>query len=206
MNRYDCPGCATGMPRVAIRDIIEANPGELPVGWRPCLDQTGVWHAPNRDEAIRIQGGNPSAGKMEMQDQVVVRRGKAGNGPLESSIRMEVRKALESRGFIPWDFEQGYRRDRCPSCEGKIPGGTRVPKGIADIYVTGRDVSFWVECKRPGASRTQDQVDFAQAIKDGGVACYLVTSAEDIDRLDTLLRELGRLPTDRELNGVLTGV
>ena len=93
----------------------------------------------------------------------------------ESEIRMAIRSALGQLGWTVWDFEQGYRPDRC-ECGQKIPGGTRVPRGIADLYVMGYGCSAWLEVKSPKGRQTEHQRDREAECVAAGVAYHVVRS------------------------------
>ena len=205
MSAGVCLGCDRKDPLVAERDLIASGSSRLPRGWTLCTKIRGWWHAPNGDEVERIVGKSSHLIDAGPPVTVPERRGKARDaGPLEEEIRMDSRKVLKELGYFAFDFEQGYRPDKCPGCGEKIPGGTRVPRGIGDAYAIGHGTSFWIEFKRPGRKRTPEQVAFAAATAfAGGVPCYLIIDPAEILRLHNLFGELGRLPTEEEFTAAL---
>ena len=103
----------------------------------------------------------------------------------EAEIRMAIRSALGQHGWTCWDFEQGYRPDRCPECSTKIPGGTRVPRGIADLYVMGYGCSAWLEVKSAKGRQSQYQKDRQAECVAAGVAYHVVrTETEAVEIME----------------------
>lgn len=92
---------------------------------------------------------------------------------LEDERRMGVRGTLEKipgtdrwrHGFVVLDLEQSRK-------------GTRVRKGIADLYVMGFGVSAWVEMKTDDGVQSADQIAFEQDCIACGVP-YFVWRGED---------------------------
>lgn len=91
----------------------------------------------------------------------------------EEDLRHDVVRFLRSVGYAVWDLEQGYRPKVCPSCGGKIGGGSRQTKGVADLLVAGHGETFFVELKTPAGRRSEPQIVFRDEIENNGGRVYL---------------------------------
>ena len=79
----------------------------------------------------------------------------------EEELRLAVRRELTRRGFDVHDLEQGHRPER---------GGTRVTKGLADLYFRGQGIRGWIETKRWDNVQTPEQVTWMLGeLETGGV-------------------------------------
>lgn len=110
----------------------------------------------------------------------------------ESERKQDARPSVEALGWMVLDLEQGWRRDNCPSCGARIPGGhsTRVPKGLPDWCVMGHGLVAWIEWKSHTGRRRADQKAFGDACDVAGVP-YAVcrTTEEAVTFLTNLVRE-----------------
>lgn len=71
---------------------------------------------------------------------------------------------------------------------GKI--GQKEHSGVPDIFVFGKDISFWIEIKRKLGAKRRKQKDFVDAvIEAGGKAAFI----ESLDEAIAYERELQRL-------------
>ncbi len=91
----------------------------------------------------------------------------------EDKRRLGVRSALERipgtpdwpKGFVVIDLEQNRK-------------GTRVRKGIADLYVMGFRVSAWVEMKTDKGTQSDDQIAFQLDCQACGVPYFVWRNEE----------------------------
>jgi len=88
----------------------------------------------------------------------------------EARISKDIRELLTQTGFIVWNTEQGYRKER---------GGTRMSPGIPDLLAAGQGYTFLVEVKTPKGRLTVYQELFRQAWTAHGGISLVWRSVED---------------------------
>lgn len=203
-----CPGCRRGTPFVTAGELMDiTRPGAILRGLRPCLAMNGfhgseeviAGYREKAESSGRIQRTRDRSGAFpppEGRD-----RPRKPGEPLEEEVRGGIRTNLISYGWEVHDFEQGYRLDRCPSCKEELGRGhatTRVPKGTADLLVTGHGFNFWIEVKRPGGALRSSQRAWHQKIRAGGGKVYILRDAEAAIHLSATIFINQELPPDGE--------
>lgn len=108
-------------------------------------------------------GGDPSSGRGAGNGSQGHPGEDSGDTRFEWEIRLAIRKALETVGWVVIDFEQGWRKD----------GSTRVIKGLPDLGIMGGGRWFWVEVKTRKGVQSQDQVRFQALAERAGIP-YMV--------------------------------
>lgn len=201
-----CVGCDQGWKLVTEEELADCfGAGTVVKGLKLCMKaSSSFWHvAPELErkmESLRsprrpseARGGPPRVGGSD--------RARKPGEPLEEEVWRGVRKVLSALGWELFHFEQGYRLDRCPSCQhelGQRHATTRVPKGTPDVYVVGHGFHFWIELKRPGGAVGEDQQAWHESVRPSGVRVYILRSATAAWRLHEWISTHHELPADGE--------
>ncbi len=102
----------------------------------------------------------------------------------EVQIRRGVVSFLRNVGYAVWDTEQGYRQ-----------GGTRITKGLPDLFFIGHGEHGFVELKTEKGTLTLEQRQFRETAKQNNVPYYLWRSSEDayehFERVRAAVRKSG---------------
>lgn len=89
----------------------------------------------------------------------------------EEEIRQSIVDLLRALGYGVWDTEQGYRE-----------GGTRVTKGLPDLFVAGPAGAAAVEVKSAKGKQTPEQKGFERAWTKSGGTYFVWRSVEEAAR------------------------
>jgi hypothetical protein len=201
-----CPGCEEGWRKVTESEIAEHFPAGSVVRRAKLCMAAGdfLWHVP--PELARKMGAEKRARSSQEPRGALPRpggrdRARKPGEPLEEEVWRGVRDVLTPLGWELHHFEQGYRLDRCPSCQhelGRRHATTRVPKGTPDVYVVGHGFSFWIELKRPGGAVKEEQHTWHESVRAHGVRVYVIRSALAAWNLHEWISTHHELPPDGE--------
>lgn len=83
----------------------------------------------------------------------------------ETTIRINIRRFLQSMGFAVWDTEQNRP--------------TRVTAGLPDLIAMGRGLVLFIEVKTETGTQTPAQKTFQEEAEANGATYLLWRSAQD---------------------------
>ena len=84
----------------------------------------------------------------------------------EAEIQAACKKLLKKMGYAVWDTSQPFK--------------ARITPGLADLFVTGHGLCFWVEVKAGYNKQTPEQIDFQQKVEDNAGVYLLAYSEDDV--------------------------
>lgn len=115
---------------------------------------------------------------------------KGVRAPLEDEVRWSLIDFMRRAGYCVYNMEQGHRPGR---------HGTRVGRGVPDVYFQGHGCTGWVELKRPDGKtarekQTEDQKAFEREELANGGIYLLVESVHQFAEW-----HIGRIGAQREI-------
>lgn len=84
----------------------------------------------------------------------------------ESEIQAATVRMLRGVGYTVWSTSQSR--------------ASSVTRGVADLYVTGRGVTCWVEMKSATGKQTKEQAAFQRAVEENGGRYLLATHESEV--------------------------
>lgn len=95
----------------------------------------------------------------------------------EKEIQRAIKMALRMIGFQVWDTSQPFK--------------AKITPGLPDLFVTGRGITAWIECKSAKGKQSDAQRVFQDAVETNG-GLYLI-GRDEIEAVSWILHQADRV-------------